>query len=492
MPILQKQVPDGVYVDIGSRTQDIKARFFLLAGPLFISLILLAVTLKQGRTPLALPVTALAGLVACYLWKWRAVALSSLALMAALGLSLQSLHNHHWMWVTALALTIACTFVVTVLCIEESYREAKCPSDQDGEPQQTLSKYNEQLQTAQKQYAADLQEYSAHIDQLRQELAVKEDKIRSNEHLIRLVRDEMSATYTHQEKLMQDLHQTRQQLAKIEAVVGKDAEDFVADLDNSVATEEMQKQLDAANATAASLKQQLEQAAVEKGEFASILEKARSEAANLNEKANEATAALRTAQNDHLKELEAAKSEQEEALKEAISRSSEAETQLKQEITGLKQECDRLQAILSAKSEAEAKLNEEILSLQSESRLLEQKLKDAEDKLNQPVEPVIAVADDRELRRVEAMYQQLKQQFNEKTEVLAETRRELFLKEEQFLALQKDFEEAVIAHEYETGIAIESALSQAENERQIEDQWQQTEIEHLHELIDTLNRKISS
>lgn len=523
-------------MDISSKYQEIKARFLLLAGPLFISFILFAISLRQGTTPLILPITALGGLVACYLWKWRGVALSSLTLIGALALSLHAMHNHHWVWVIALALTIACTFVVTVLCAEESYREIEVSSEGENDPRQVINKLNDQLQIMQKQHASDLQEYTSHIDQLKQDLLAKDDKIRSNDHLIKLVRDEMSATYSHQEKLMQELFQARQQLVRIEGVIGKDADSFIADQANTAALDEAQQknvslreELESVNQLIRQMQQKSHETEIHyTSRLAETTESARLDYQKLLDEKNQMLAAVERLKADEKlhgeslgllkQQLQAAETEKRDVdaklthAESALSKKAEevaeelrlaherfnsdkSRLQLELETTKANESVAAKEAVeaksaLKHLSETENKLKEECSRLQQERQLLQDKLNEAEHKLTIAPEPVIA--DDRELRRIEAMYQQLKQQFNEKSEVLTATRRELFFKEEQLLALQKDFDESILAKELEAGFAVEKALSQAEKELLVEHDWQQAEISHLHELIEMLNVKIAS
>lgn len=95
----------------------------------------------------------------------------------------------------------------------------------------------------------------------------------------------------------------------------------------------------------------------------------------------------------------------------------------------------------------------------------------------------------RNTRGVEAMYSQLKQQFQEKSQILDETRKELFQAQEQLLVLQKELEE----HQYFTLSENEWLLQRdltclAKEMEEIQDQNQQ-ELDMMYGLIGDLLAK---
>ena len=101
-------------------------------------------------------------------------------------------------------------------------------------------------------------------------------------------------------------------------------------------------------------------------------------------------------------------------------------------------------------------------------------------------EVVEAVIDDRELRRIEGLYQQLRQQFADKSEVLSTTRKELFVTQEKLSALQKEMEEAKVYEDSETAESLQKLIAAAESELALSEQQHTTEISRLHEVIDSL------
>lgn len=93
--------------------------------------------------------------------------------------------------------------------------------------------------------------------------------------------------------------------------------------------------------------------------------------------------------------------------------------------------------------------------------------------------------DDREFRRMEGLYNQLREQFAQKSALLDTTRQELFHAQEKLLKSQKEMDEYKLLHEREADAQISKILRSAENELRNSEQ-QQIEIEQLQDLISTL------
>jgi chromosome segregation ATPase len=96
------------------------------------------------------------------------------------------------------------------------------------------------------------------------------------------------------------------------------------------------------------------------------------------------------------------------------------------------------------------------------------------------------VVSDRELRRIQGLYKQLREQFAEKSSTLDVTRKQLFLSEEKLAALQKEMEESRLYDEYEVDTHLSSLLTSAEKELVGTEHRYESEIQQLHEVIDRL------
>lgn len=96
-------------------------------------------------------------------------------------------------------------------------------------------------------------------------------------------------------------------------------------------------------------------------------------------------------------------------------------------------------------------------------------------------------AQEQELRRLQGMYQQLREQFEDKGKVLAETRRQLFEKEGQLHSLQLSIEEQHRRAPRDLEERLEYMLTQAQNEV-IE---KEHEVHALNDLVSNLITEIS-
>lgn len=116
----------------------------------------------------------------------------------------------------------------------------------------------------------------------------------------------------------------------------------------------------------------------------------------------------------------------------------------------------------------------------------EQQITDLKNELvaleNRPIERVI----DANTRSIEAMYLQLRKQFEEKSNVLDQTRRELFAVQEKELALQKILEEKELFSSSESEALLEKEYLRLGKEYENMQQQYEKEVEILAKLIDHL------
>jgi flagellar motility protein MotE (MotC chaperone) len=141
-----------------------------------------------------------------------------------------------------------------------------------------------------------------------------------------------------------------------------------------------------------------------------------------------------------------------------------------------------LQAKIEEASKERAEKESELLSLQEKIRCLE------EEKVSQP-EPVVVASEisaDSEEKAIywETLYKQLRTQFDEKSQVLNETRKELFTVENQLLTSKKQEEDTLQGENEEQTILI-SDLKELENECQdLEEQ-----VLFLEDIISSFQEK---
>lgn len=92
-------------------------------------------------------------------------------------------------------------------------------------------------------------------------------------------------------------------------------------------------------------------------------------------------------------------------------------------------------------------------------------------------------------KRVEAMYNQLKEQFEEKNTVLNQTRQELFVTQENLLALEKDFDETLLFNLTENELLLQKDFIRLGREMEKISQEHEREFDQLYTLIENLLKR---
>jgi hypothetical protein len=528
-----------------------------------------------------LPIIAIGGVVACNLWKWRGVAISSAFLAAMMLYSLQSQPSQSWIWTIALSLSIASMFVVTVLCSEEAYHAWDMLDQDSTDHKQTLSLLNERSQMIQDKLHAEQNELNLQISQLQQQLVAKEERQGTYEQLLKLARQEVTGSFAKQEKLLQELHQEREKSARMEAkIIG--SQGFANDettSDDQITIQELQSQIALSNDEIEQLKRALRETEATAKISGQQVESLSGEMTALNDRQAKAAAKIQDTQEQYTtvvndlnqqlqmslseklklentllclqEELEMAALHEQEKVqqieKEQLSLQAlqntfeENELKYKKQIQAFEKHVLDLEAKNEKLFELENKLslahsqiedftnqaqqwhdlqekyqsaqqkmvdfqvleveNEELLqklthqkdtvvqlsaekeALLEQMQQLEMRQQEEKELFEEEKEPVI---DHREVRRIEGLYQQLRQQFAEKSLVLSTTRRELFTTQEKLLALQKDREEAEIDSGSETIESLHRLIAAAESELALTEHQHAIEINRLHEVIESL------
>lgn len=325
-----------------------------------------------------LSIIIVVGVAACNLWRWKGVAVSSAILAAIMIYALQSQASHSWVWTITLSLTIASTFVLNVLCIEEAQQALSQYSKDSTDHKHSIFLLNEKLQIIQAKLTSEQNEFKIQKEKWQEQLTAKEEKQKSNEQLIKLARKEITNALEKQEKLLQELYQSSKKNEYLEAKI--------VELQNFI--------------------------------------------------------------NNKVTELNDQFAQEKASLKEAS------------------QELAEMMAI-----------QKEVIEIISSDKALLMKQIHEKENAKEEVNPT------QEQQNLFSLYHQLKRQFEEKSQTLAATRKELFLTQEKLLALQKDNEEAQLDEGKEVIKAFYQFSSQVEKEFSILEQEHVSEIDHLHELI---------
>lgn len=526
-------------VVINIKKNDVQVQLWTIPGPLFACCIMLALVLKSSFTPLMLPIIAVAGVAACNFWKWKGVAVSSAFLAAMMVYTLQSQPSSSWIWTIALSLTIASTFVLTVLCSEEAHQAMNQLNKGSTDHKQTLSLLNERLQLVQAKLTAEQNEFALQKEQLQEQLVAKEEKQRSNEQLIKLARKEITTVLEKQEKLVEELFQSSEKngalklkIAELQSLANNHThesyDEAVESLQNHIVLlhgeiEQLNRALNESQTKEKRSNQQIEcltkeiselhyQHAIKKDEATEQVTRVVKEyEGHLESILHQKKTLEKTVLTLH-EELEAASFQEQEKVKQVERLQDILESmkvvyetnelnykeKIKAEqsiVQAIEQECEitelHYQEQIRELTNQIEKLDHQkeiILVLNSEKEELTQKIH----QLETNHQTKIKLVNYPELRRIENIHQQLREQFAEKSQILTATRKELFLTQEKLLAFQIDRDEAKIDEDKETTELLCQFSVQAEKEFALMEQEHTSEIHYLHEVIEFLEAKLKS
>lgn len=344
----------------------------------------------------------------CHMLKWRGVAIASTLLVGMLAYNLSHQPAVLWPWTIVLALCAATTFVVTVLCCEESSENWDSLSKEVDDSKQTISHLSDIVAVGNKKLMHEKSEAIHHSDQLKARVQELQDKLSSSEQAFKMAHGEVAAAVEQQKKVESEFAASKSKWSSLSLEFAKQLTEHKDALTRLVA------QLASMKEEKASLEDQLQQ----QGLYRELIEQLKDEKMSLSDQ----TAVL---EKDLIK----------------------TQTLLEEQSLQL---AEALAAIEQLKSEKEAL--------------------------------AIAAEPDREVRRVTGLYQQLRLQFDEKSNTLAATRRELFETQEKLLATQKDLEETKLYEETEAHTLMRRLLDEAESELQSKEH----EAIQLHALVDSL------
>lgn len=409
-------------VDIFQKQYNIQIQLWAVPSMLFIACILLAILFKPVATPIVFPLIAIAGIIASHIWKWQGVATTSAILLCVMFYLLTTQSTSSWIWTIALTLSTVSTFVTTALCSDEAYYACDILKQEEIDHRQTITHLNEKVQFLQNKLAHENKDLYQQINELQHQL---------------LNREKQQQIY--EKKLLAYAEEQKRDEEKLNAY--------------ALAHKEYEEKL---HAYADQQKDYEEKLRIQKDE--QQLYETKQRAYEEKQRASEKLLIL------------------------ARNEVATAHTNHKQ----LMQEIEKLRAIQtpSAPLSDNSQLLQETQELFQLAKNEIHQLKAQLQQVQEPSEE--GTIDLREFRRIEGLYQQLRQQFEEKNEVLNATRRELFIAQEKLLATQKDLEEAELKNENTVVKSLRQQLEEAEYERDILEKQYAVETQHLHELIDSL------
>lgn len=191
-------------------------QFWSMLGPLFVILTMCVVVIRSSSGQWGLPLVALSGILICYQWKWRGFAVACVSVVAVAVYHVLSIQADDLIWTCLLTLSILSSFLVTVLFLDESQGVLDVISGQSASYSEHLSLLEEKLVASQNKLEIERQVLTSRIEPLKRELSEREEKLQSYEKLVSIVREELMSAHTRQEKLLQELFDSRQVSATLE------------------------------------------------------------------------------------------------------------------------------------------------------------------------------------------------------------------------------------------------------------------------------------
>ncbi|MFI5343944.1 MAG: hypothetical protein ACHQUC_06965 [Chlamydiales bacterium] len=490
-----------------------QVQFWSLLGP-FLLLVTIAVLLFKLSAHWYFPFAALIGIPLCVKGKLKGMAAALSCLFAIALFSYQELDLDERYWHVGMTLAMAFSFIILTLSLEEveglvgkMQRESQSRLD-------NFLRLDETTKNAEAVWIEERSHLNAKLASIAHDLTQTQEEKQVFYKLAQLAKDELVQMRTQQELLQKEIFYKKMQISQLDekldetemtlqGFINSDSEQKIQNLTESLELSNqrqgtlqaqinvMQKQLQELEreklANDANYLQELEvrgaewqnQFVQEKSQLQEVIEKLQDRLAMLEQEKEQLQETFTVLRQQYEKVLHS-EMHGKQRLENQLLVSSELELKLNhyaEELTSLFRKSEQLEQL---KCECEtdfkqklAELRDEMGSLSEENEQLEQsklqceqelewrsaelaELKNQMTILEQKREELLQI--DSNTRGVECLYIQLRKQFQEKSEVLDQTRKELFAAQEALLCLEKEQEEkeifsqteseAVLLHEY--------------------------------------------
>lgn len=466
---------DGAVLNSEDSRETSQVSIWGMFGPILLAATLLSIVFRASTVAWGIPLSAVCGFCLCYYLSWRGAWISNLLLGGSLIYYLTTSPSEEWLWLTVLTLSFAVTMLVTVLSLAESRETNDIYSTQLQEQQQTILGLEKEYSNRYKLMHEELEEKKKALEKIKGNFTLQQGELRSAQNLLSLAKEELTARQTQEEKLLQELYETRQKAVDCEEQM------------EQIQSNPIVKNLSAYEANLSDMKQQVAVKEREMQEQRLRVESLNSDKQHLESSVQRLKSDLKVVElNDHQKqqyinelsqlhELELGRLKSE--LQQISEKAQQSTAQHDQRVA------EHLEEISNLRKEIEVVRARELLLSQQCEELSQQVV---QSKVLAEAEAVRTPADTREVRRLEGLYQQLREQFEEKSATLDVTRKELFYSQEQVAALQKDFEEYRVNGGRELEQQLSELMAAAEREVATIERDSQQEIESLHALVNSL------
>lgn len=201
-------------MDVVGKKVESQVQFWSLLGPAFV-LLSISVLLFKVSVHWYFPVSALIGIPLCVKWKMKGMAVALGCLLCLSGISFQNLDLDDRYWHVGLALTMAFSFIVLTLSLEEAQILIQKLQLESQSRLDNFSLLDEKWKTAEQEWQIEQEKARTDVTTLTQEVTrIQEDK-QTFYKLAQLAKDELVQVRNQHEKLLQDILYKKQQIAQL-------------------------------------------------------------------------------------------------------------------------------------------------------------------------------------------------------------------------------------------------------------------------------------
>lgn len=473
-------------MDIKENKVESQIETWAIIGPVVTLMTLLVSMMRPTEVGPIYSLTLLVGILICWKWKLKGVFFSAPFVLLLVGYNIIDVGLTEILWNVGLGVCAILSFLVTALSFDEVEALTRALQVESKSRLENLLKLDEKFKQESKNRSKSEEELQATLLQLKGELESYKEGREENERLAQLVRSELATAKSRSDELLQELFEANNLLEKREGEINSLKEEL------STRKEMVDRQeLDLAYEEIAALEQQASRQAEELAKIEGELKRSGEELSRAVEEREEIE---RQREAFH---AEIARNESEIAeLKKELQSALQDEGKvlgLEGEVYLLKEQCSELELTIKEREEElsiQRQKFEEVLSTSGEKEILLQQMihEAAKEKESLEIEfEKLSKKESSELRVVKGQLTQLQKQFEEKSEVLDETRRALFRMQENLLLAQRELEEARKSDRCDSQQLLEETIAKMEMERKELEKTHQQEVDDLHEIIASLS-----
>lgn len=444
--------------------------FWTILGPLMILSSLTTLFFKSSPYHWLLACTAFTALILCWKWKWSGLVVSLSGLAIVITMLFQKAPLLDLYWYAGFGISLGASLIIATLAWEELEPLRTTPVPEE-DPDIHL-KHEEVIRTLKSECGAYRQEWAALENSLNAKIQLLESALTDK-------------TWQHQ----QDSHDCTQKIDGLNECLSEKEQNIAilyAQIENSKQLLiEQSKALDDAHLELFHAAEQLHQVKQEHDENqridAETIQSLKSDSLtyrqewsaledSLNAKIQLLESSLTDKTRQHLYDKHNFMQKTDD-FTERLSEKDQSIAVLKEQIEHAKQHLEEIQAKYTALEQEKDLLIAEkagFIPIVSQEFILEDARASSSTKKN--------------TRSPESMYAQLKEQFEEKSKVLDDTRRELFHATEQLLQIQRELEEKQRDENNKSSLKLIQTLLHSQQECE-------EELAHLHDLVAALLSK---